>query len=144
MLYVNIFSNIYSITKQVEIKTKLKLHFSLQLKRSGPAPLDSGHIPPRPKQDYHDHGYPWYTPDEIEYVRDDEMSETMLLNGLCSSLEYLLLNVDVFYPKHTIVPFMLHALPKIKSFGNITLVHALRMIRAIPQLSAIRYHSYIT
>ena len=67
----------------------------------------------------------------------------MLLNGLCSSLEYLLLNVDVFYPKHTIVPFMLHALPKIKSFGNITLVHALRMIRAIPQLSAIRYHSYM-
>ena len=32
---------------------------------------------------------------------------------------------------------MLHALPKIKSFGNITLVHALRMIKAIPRLNSI-------
>ena len=44
----------------------------------------------------------------------------------------------MFYPKHTIVPFMLYALPKIKSFGNITLVHALRMIRAIPALNGIK------
>lgn len=33
---------------------------------------------------------------------------------------------------------MLYALPKIKSFGNITLVHALRMIRAIPALNGIK------
>ena len=62
----------------------LDSRFFFQLKRPGPAPHESSHIPPRAKQDYHDHGYPWYTPDEIEYVRDEEMSETMLLNGLCS------------------------------------------------------------
>ena len=65
-------------------------------------------------------------------------NELPILNKLCQSLEYLILNVDVFYPKHTIVPFMLYALPKIKSFGNITLVHALRMIRAIPALNGIK------
>ena len=120
------------------LDTLLHIDIFFQLKRDGPAPYEPGHIPPRPKPDFYDCGDPWYTPDKIEYVHDEEASELMLLNRLCSSLEYLLLNVDVFYPKHTIVPFMLHALPKIKSFGNITLVHALRMIRAIPQLNAIR------
>ena len=32
---------------------------------------------------------------------------------------------------------MLHALPKIKSFGNIAIVPALRMIREIPELNGI-------
>ena len=80
-----------------------------------------------------DNGYPWYQPKTIKYIPTNER----VLNDLTNSLEYLILNIDVFHPKHTLVPFMLHALPKIKSFGNIAIVPALRMIREIPELNGI-------
>ena len=92
---------------------------------------EKGHVAPKSKPDFLDNGDPWYFPKEINYGIEWKMP---LMNEICQNLEYLILNVDMFYPKHTLVPFMLYALPKIKSFGNITLVHALRMMRAIPYL----------
>ena len=84
-----------------------------------------------------DNGYPWYFPKTVKYIPSSYEPYKQGLNKLTSSLEYLILNIDVFHPKHTLVPFMLYALPKIKSFGNIAIVPALKMIREIPELNGI-------
>ena len=145
VLYCLFFSRLYdSICSKFEDRAKFHLtnivkasdlitatsegHY--QLKRNSPKPWDKDFVPPKSVPDILEFGTcPWYAPEpnDVDYV--NAKNESYILHKLCYSLEYLLLNVDVFYPKHTLVPFMLHALPKIKSFGNITLVHALRMIR---------------
>ena len=109
-----------------------------ELIRPGPKPWEVGFEPPTTEnfeKPFTDLGKDWYYPKEIKYEEVDW--PVTGLNSLCHSLEYLILNIDVFHPKHTIVPFMLYALPKIKSFGNIAIVPALRMIREIPELEGI-------
>lgn len=106
-----------------------------KLKRGEIAPYEPDFaLPDNVKFHSYDYEYPWYMPDTIEY---EEVFYPNVLNSMCQSLEYLILNVDLFHSKHTLVPFMLKALPKIKSFGNITLIHALRMIKSDPKLGSI-------
>ncbi len=105
------------------------------LVRKGPGPWEKDHAAPDKKAVAMDHEYPWYEPDEIEYIPENIMPP--MLKPICSSLEYLLLNSDKWHAKHTLVPFMLYALPKVKSFGHLTVVDGLRMIREIPALKGI-------
>jgi hypothetical protein len=100
-----------------------------------PAPYDPDFIEPKGlKPDALDHGtVPWYMPDTIQYVPTDRR----ILNPLTKTLQCLRLNVDVFHPKHELVPFMLKAMPQLRSFGNISVIKALKLIRDLPHLRGI-------
>ena len=72
---------------------------------------------------------------DVEYR---EVTFPPTINKIANSLQCLKLNSDNFHPKHEIVPFLLKALPNVKSLGRVKVVKGLKMIRDIPELSGIR------
>jgi len=73
-------------------------------------------------------------PEKIVYR---EATCTPVINQIANSLQCLKLNSDNFHPKHEIVPFLLKALPKVKTLGRVKVVKGLKMIRDIPELNGI-------
>ena len=75
-----------------------------------------------------------YMPEEVIYR---EVNWPPVINKIANSLQYLKLNSDNFHPKHEIVPFLLAALPNVKTLGRVKVVKGLKMIRDIPALNGI-------
>jgi hypothetical protein len=73
-------------------------------------------------------------PDEVVYR---ESHFPPVVNKIAKSLQCLKLNSDNFHPKHEIVPFLLAALPNVKTLGRVKVVKGLKMIRDIPALNGI-------
>lgn len=76
-----------------------------------------------------------YMPFDVEYR---EVTCPPNINRIASSLQCLKLNSDNFHPKHEIVPFLLKALPNVKTLGRVKVLKGLKMIRDIPELSGIK------
>ena len=74
-------------------------------------------------------------PADVEYR---EVTCPPTINKIANSLQCLKLNSDNFHPKHEIVPFLLKALPNVKTLGRVKVVKGLKMIRDIPELAGIR------
>ena len=73
-------------------------------------------------------------PEEINYR---EHYFPPVINKIANSLQCLKLNSDNFHPKHEIVPFLLAAMPNVKTLGRVKVVKGLKMIRDIPALNGI-------
>jgi len=76
--------------------------------------------------------------DDVSYREAPHFDQSMKMNELCSSLQVVKLNSDSLSPKHELVPFLLAALPRVRSLGNISVLRGLKMIRSIPGLGHIR------
>jgi len=76
--------------------------------------------------------------EDVSYRQAPSYDQTMKMNDLCSTLQVVKLNSDSLSPKHELVPFLLAALPQVRSLGNISVLRGLKMIRRIPGLGHIR------
>jgi hypothetical protein len=74
-------------------------------------------------------------PEEVKYRK---VTFPPAVNKITKSLQCLKLNSDNFHPKHEIVPFLLKALPNVKTLGRVKVVKGLKMIRDIPELYGIQ------
>ena len=68
-------------------------------------------------------------------------SNLVVMNPIVKSLQVLKLNIDSIHPKYELVPFLLAAMPQIKTLGHVDVVRGLKMIRDIPSLSHVRAES---
>ena len=78
--------------------------------------------------------YSWYQLGDEEPVRyqPSQDNDNMKMNPVCESLQVL--RLGHLGPRYEIVPFLLAALPKIKTLGAISVLNGLKMIRDIPAL----------
>ena len=82
--------------------------------------------------------FSWYRPKTIEYHTEaPEGYDWDIMHPMTKTLRALKLNLDVVHHKQELVPFLLKALPNLKSLGMVSTVQGLRMIRDIPDLIGI-------
>ncbi len=60
-----------------------------------------------------------------------------MINPIATSLQFLRLNGDSTWSKHEMVPFLLKAMPNVRSLGKVDVVKGLKMVRDILGLEGI-------
>eukprot|EP00092_Neocalanus_flemingeri_P012109 GFUD01013057.1.p1 GENE.GFUD01013057.1~~GFUD01013057.1.p1 ORF type:complete len:938 (+),score=189.35 GFUD01013057.1:31-2814(+) len=102
---------------------------------SGPSPFEEGFNETKYRK-VKDGGweYSWYELGDDEPVNYKEFgaSHCMKMNHLCETLQVL--KLGHLGPRYEIVPFLLTALPQIKTLGAISVLNGLKMIQDIPEL----------
>ena len=106
----------------------------------GPTPFEPGfdeekHLGRRVKDGGWE--YFWYGLDPADPVKYQEFPGSLLfkMNKLCENLQVL--KLGHLGPRYEIVPFLLTAIPNIKTLGAINVLNGLKMVRDIPELSGI-------
>ena len=108
---------------------------------AGPTPFEDGFDEEKYKERRVKDGgweYFWYELDPEEPIRYKEFPGSLLfkMNKLCQHLKVL--KLGHLGPRYEIVPFLLTALPQIKSLGAINVLNGLKMVRDIPELNTIQ------
>jgi hypothetical protein len=103
---------------------------------TGPTPLEEGFDATRHRA-VPDGGWEdsWYEVGEepVQYLPLGDCDGEPKMNAICQSLQVL--RLGHLGPRYEIVPFLLAALPRIKTLGAISVLNGLKMIRDIPALA---------
>ena len=106
----------------------------------GPTPFEAGFDEEKYKSRRVKDGgweYFWYGLEPEDPIRYKEFPGSLLfkMNKLCDHLQVL--KLGHLGPRYEIVPFLLTALPNIKTLGAINVLNGLKMVRDIPELNSI-------
>ncbi|XP_023333062.1 uncharacterized protein LOC111704906 isoform X3 [Eurytemora carolleeae] len=93
-----------------------------------PEPIVEERLPPNRELRF----YPLKEGEKVEYIPDLEDGRTR--NILCASLQVL--NIGQMGPRHEILPFLLLALPQIKSLGSMDVLRGLKFMKDNPNIQS--------